>query len=303
MVSSRRRGHHVTRRSRASILAAAALLAMPCAGQDPTELGSVDVESSRRNPRINEQVSEFVTAIVPSTRHESLSRWSVPVCPAAAGLTGPEVEFVEKRIGAIAAEAGIPVGPPGCAPNFAVIVTSDPEAFLREWWKAEPRLFNKDRGVGGVERVIRTEQPVRVWHNVCNVPPSLARNFHMNVAWDCNAGGELGSRITRAVVRSIYTAFIVVDFDHIQGMTFGQVTDYVAMVGLAQLRTDEQLRDDAHADAVPTILTLFRDGGADRVTAMTDWDRAFLKSAYASRDGSVTELTQIKLKMTEQLAR
>ncbi len=255
------------------------------------------MESSRRNTRINEQVSEFVTAIVPPARHESLSRWSVPVCIVAAGLAGPEAEFVERRIRTIAGEAGIPVGPSDCAPNFVVIVTPDPETFLREWWSDEPRLFNKDRGVGGVERMISTAQPVRVWHNVCNVAPSLARNFRLSVTWDCNAGGELGSRITRPVVRSIYTAIVVVDFDDIEGLTFGQIADYVAMVGLAQLRLDVQ------ASAAPTIVSLFQDVGADRATSMTDWDRAFLKSVYSGRDGSVTELTQIKLKMTEQLAR
>ena len=52
-----------------------------------------------------------------------------------------------------------------------------------------------------------------------------------------------------------------------------------------------------------TILSLFRDGGEERAKALTVWDQAFLKSMYASRDGSVTELAQIKLKMTEDLAR
>ena len=69
------------------------------------------------------------------------------------------------------------------------------------------------------------------------------------------------------------------------------------MVGLAQLREDPQ------PGAVPTVLALFQDGGEDRAKALTVWDQAFLKSVYASRDGSVTEVTQVKLKMTEALAR
>ena len=186
--------------------------------------------------------------------------------------------------------------PAGCHANFVVVVTSEPEAFLREWWEEEPQLFNRDRGVAGVERMIRTDQPVRVWHNVCNVPPALARNYHLNAQWDCNTG-TLGSRITRAAVRSIYSAIVVVDFRKIEGLTWGQVGDYVAMVGLAQLRMD------AETGAVPTILNLFDDGGDERAKALTVWDQAFLKSVYASRDGSVTELAQIKLKMTEDLAR
>ena len=36
---------------------------------------------------------------------------------------------------------------------------------------------------------------------------------------------------------------------------------------------------------------------------MTEWDHSFLKSIYATTDGSVTEISQIKLRMSEELAR
>jgi hypothetical protein len=274
----------------------AALVLVAAAASAQTPLDPVAVESSRRNPRINEQVSEFVTAVLPPVVHESMGRWAVPPCVFAAGLVPSEREFVERRIAGVAAEAGIPVGASDCAPNFVVVVSTDPEAFLREWWSAEPQLFNKERGVGGIERMIRADRPVRVWHNVCNAPPNLARNFRLSVEVSCGVG-QLGSRITRAAVRAIYTAIVVVDFRRIEGLTFGQVADYVAMVGLAKLREDPQ------PGAVPTILGLFHDGGEDRARALTVWDQAFLKSVYASRDGSVTEVTQVKLKMTEALAR
>ena len=262
----------------------------------PTKLDPVAVESSSRNPRINPQVSEFVSSVAMPVQHESMARWSVQVCVFAAGLLPNEGDFVQRRIAAVASEAGIPVGPSGCQTNFVVVVTPEPEAFLRDWWHEEPQLFNRERGVAGVERMIRTDRPVRVWHNVCNAPPALARNYRLNVEWDCNTG-TLGSRITRAAVRSIYSAIVVVDFRKIEGLTWGQVGDYVAMVGLAQLRMD------AETGAVPTILNLFDDGGDERAKALTVWDQAFLKSVYASREGSVTELAQIKLKMTEDLAR
>jgi hypothetical protein len=177
-----------------------------------------------------------------------------------------------------------------------VVVTSDPETFLREWWAEEPRLFERERGVQGVERMIRTDRAVRVWHNACNAPPSLARTYRLNAQWHCDTG-TLGSRITRAAVRSIYSAIVVVDFRRIEGLTWGQVADYVAMVGLAQLQAD------AETGAVPTVLSLFEDDDDARAKALTVWDQAFLKSVYASRDGTVTELTQVKLKMTEDLAR
>ena len=275
------------------VIAAVALIAASASAQ--TSLEGVAVESTHRNPRINPQVSEFVSSIAMPIQHESMARWSVHLCVFAAGLLDKEGDFVERRIADVAREAGIPVEPAGCAANFVVVVTSDPEGFLRDWWSEEPKLFTHERGVGGVERMIRTDRPVRVWHNACNAPPALARNYRLNVEWDCNTG-TLGSRITRAAVRSIYSAIVVVDFRRIEGLTWGQVADYVAMVGLAQLRAD------AETGTVPTILSLFEDGGDERAKALTVWDQAFLKSVYASREGSVTELAQIKLKMTEELA-
>ena len=103
-------------------------------------------------------------------RVESLARWNVPVCVATAGLTAAEADFVKKRIAQIATDADVPVGGPACGPNFAVIVTPEPEELLKAWWSEEHRLFNLDRGAGGVNRFIQSDQPVRVWHNACNAP-------------------------------------------------------------------------------------------------------------------------------------
>jgi hypothetical protein len=281
----------VTRRA----IAVLAFIAASASAQ--TSLEGIAVESSRRNPRINEQVSEFVTSVALPSQHESLARWSVPVCVFAAGVVPSEGEFVRRRIERVASEAGVAVGAPDCRANFVVVLSTDPQAFLKDWWAEEPTLFTRARGLGGVERMIRTDQPVRVWHNACSAAPALARNFRLNVTWDCDNNGTLGSRITRATVRSIYSVIVVVDFWKIEGLTFGQVADYVAMVGLAQLRAEPQ------PGAVPSILGLFQEGGDERAKALTVWDQAFLKSIYASRDGSITELTQIKLKMTEELAR
>ncbi len=185
---------------------------------EPAQLDPVDIDSSRRNPRINPLVSEFVNSIAMPVQHESMSRWSVHVCVFAAGLSPKEGDFVERRIAEVAREAGVPVEPAGCQANFVVVVTSDPEAFLREWWAEEPRLFERERGVQGVERMIRTDRAVRVWHNACNAPPSLARTYRLNAQWHCNTG-TAGSRITRAAVRSIYSAIVVVDFRRIEGLT------------------------------------------------------------------------------------
>ena len=218
-----------------------------------TELESVIVEAQRRRELVNEQVSQFVYSIVGSGKVESLARWNVPVCVATAGLTTAEADFVKKRIAQVAAGAGVPLGGPDCGPNFVVIVTPEPEKLLKEWWSEEHRLFNRDRGLGGVNRFIQTDQPIRVWHNACNAPPGISAAAFSTT--DHCGTGITGSRLTWAVVRAIYTAIVAVDLTKIEGLTFGQVADYVAMVGLAQF---DRTRSWA---TLPTILGLFATSG------------------------------------------
>jgi hypothetical protein len=259
------------------------------------ELGPVTVEARRRRELVDKQVSEFVYSIAGPGRVESLARWNVPVCVATAGLTAAEADFVRKRIAQIATDAHVSLGGPACGPNFVVIVTPMPEELLKEWWSEEHRLFNRDRGLGGVNRFIQTDRPVRVWHNACNAPPGIPTHA-FSTSVHCGSG-VTGSRLTWAAVRAIYTAIVVVDLDQIEGLTFGQVADYVAMVGLAQIRPKPELGD------VSTILGLFGPNGADRSKGLTTWDQSFLKAVYATTDGSTTEISLIKVRMSEELAR
>ena len=259
------------------------------------ELDPIVVEAQRRRALIDKQVSEFVYAIVGSTHVESLERWKVPLCPAVAGLAGSEAAVVKQRIAQVATDVGVPLGKGSCGPNFVVAFTPEPEALLRDWWSEQHDLFNRDRGLGGVNRMIRTDQPVRVWHNACNVPP--LRGYYEPSGQLDSGTGVTGSRLVHAAVRAIYSAILVVDLTRIDDLTFNQLSDYVAMVGLAKIRTDPEIAE------VPSILGLFAGGSAGRAKGLTAWDQSFLKAVYETTDGSVTELAQIKLRMGEDLAR
>jgi hypothetical protein len=267
----------------------------PTASDPEVGLESVTVEAQRRRERIDRQVSEYVYSIAGSGYVESLARWKVPVCPAVAGLAEAEADFVRQRIGKIATDAGVPLGEVGCAPNFVVVLTPDPKALLKSWWSEDHTLFNRGRGLGGVNRMIDTDRPVRVWHNACNVPP-LRGYYQPSGQLNCNAG-VTGSRLVWAAVRAIYSAIVVVDLARIEGLTFSQMTDYVAMVSLAQIRPEPELGE------VPTILGVFAANGAERQKGLTAWDQSFLRAVYETTDGSVTEMRQIKLRMSEELAR
>ena len=69
------------------------------------------------------------------------------------------------------------------------------------------------------------------------------------------------------------------------------------MVGLAKIRPHPEL------GGATTILGLFGVEDDRRPKGLIPWDQSFLKAIYETTDGSVTELAQIKLRMSEDLAR
>ena len=266
----------------------------PAAKSDDATIDTVTVEARRLLER---QLSTFVSAIVMPARDESLARWQLPICPLVAGLTFDEGKFVFERVSQVAREAGVSLGPPDCNPNLLIVMTREPEAFLKNWWGKNPRLFNNDRGVGGIKRTIRTAVPVRVFYNAFSVPSELANRFAVSAISHCGKPGIPDSRLNRSTVRVLYSVIMVVDKRQTEGLQLGPLTDYIAMNSLAYIRRNPDL------GTVPTILRLFDESDTPRPQALSAWDRAFLKSLYDTDSSSVTHLSEITYRMTRDLAR
>jgi len=88
---------------------------------------------------------------------------------------------------------------------------------------------------------------------------------------------------------------VIVDANRVQALTFGQLADYIGMVGLAEVN------QDAEVGTVPTILRLFR-APPDPPQRLSAWDEAFLASLYAVDQASVVEQPMMKRQMVSSLA-
>jgi hypothetical protein len=258
------------------------------------DLDAVVVTGRRRQQLFDERLNTFVTSITTRPREESLPRWQVSICPFVAGGTDEFNEYVRLRIWQIARHAGAPLAADDCGPNLVVVLTREPQEFLEEWWSEEHRLFNQEKGVTPIKRFIASDEVVRVWYNSCPMAPVWAKTFGRRKVPPCYTGTP-GSRLTWSTVRAIYSVIVVVDAGRIEDLTVGQLADYLAMVGLAQLRRDQEL------GALPTILRLFAEQGPARPQGMSSWDKSFLEALYRSDVTSVTQLTQIKVRMTGNL--
>jgi len=292
-----------------------------------------EVKVTDKYIRLAPQIRKFVNQIATPENggnDAGLARWGAPpACPLVSGLTRQDGEFILERLSEIARAAGVPLAGEHCRPNLYILVTPRPEELLRGMEKRNrPFTFGYDfrsypptetpRLV--VDEFIKTPRPVRVWYNAnakdawgkplrycsqtevdplcftnpkdsmrCGVPNDPTRTFL------CAKEYAGGSHLSFSTVWTFSRVFVIVDEARLQGVTRGQLADYLAMVGFAKLKPDARLGD------APTILKLFEAAPRAAPTGMTDWDQTFLKALYATQQASKQQRGEIARAMVQEM--
>lgn len=287
---------------------AAALSALLLFGQsaDPEATRVDDVEVlGRPTP---EAVRDFVGRIAAPSTGRSLARWHGDVCPGVVNLRADVAQPILDRIADVATELGIETGAPGCKANLVILFTDDGAGMAREMVAQDRSLFRigvggLDRGSAALTEFQTADRPVRWWplsvpidsrtgQRAVRVPGDRTGMLIDDYTAMALCGGECGghdsvlgaapmvvvdsgSRLNTQIEEHLYKTIIIVDIDAIGAVSAGQLGDYLAMVGLAQI--------DAGADTsgFDTVLNLFDDPQA--VAGLSDWDRSYLKVLYGSR--------------------
>lgn len=258
--------------------------------------------------RLQEMVRSFVgeVATAPNTEHQ-MARWDRTICPLVAGLPQRQMQYMADRIAQRAHQIGLQTQGPGCQANILIFVTPD-ASVLAEGIVEEYRTLVAYYATNGVSTLGRgplddfatSDAPVRWWH----VNETVSGDGQ-TVSGD--ASGSLVMRTTQAPSRfrrmtrqDFLRVLIIVDARQANGVTFQALSDYLAMVSLAQLDPEGE------TTGTPTILNLFhaRDSGGVIPLAMTEWDEAYLDGLYNARRTAPTDLWQrrdITERMVEQL--
>ncbi len=268
------------------------------AGAD--SLSGITVEGQREAEKLKHDVNAFVSSAIARSYDGSLLRWDHPVCPLVAGLNRAQGEFVLLRLSNIARAARAPLGKEDCKANFLIIFARDPGLFLKLLWRRKPRLFDTVHGLAPVKQFIETSRPVRVWYNVQNVEADAGLAITSALTESEEVGMDkldypvvvrpstLGSRLTFPVVRNIDSAIVVIDPLQIGKVNFGQLVDYIGLVGLAEINLDKDLGE------APTILKVFNESETAPPMEMTSWDRALLRSIYSTTQKDRMQLSKIE---------
>jgi hypothetical protein len=253
---------------------------------------------------------------------KGLARWQEPACPLVTGLPQQQGEYILGRLSDIAQAAGAPLGSEKCRPNLFIIVTKQPVADLRNLDKQHHVAVFGEAAPEVVDNFIATPRPVRTWYiSLQRTPeglplqnmsfPGISQQKSVVVqpgvvdVTPVRPGDSTGtltnpwsqaSHLSLNAVWAIQRVFVIVDPTQFKGVSLGQLADYVAMAGLAQIKLDPQVAGD------PTILTLFDKANQTPSPGLTDWDRAFLKSVYSTEAKSVLQRTQIAETMIQDIS-
>lgn len=228
------------------------------------------------------KVRSFVYGIGPD--EYALDRWHARICPFVSGLSQHQGEFILDRVSAIARSAAAPLAAEGCQPNLFILAYPQPKELLQAMEKRNYRATFGGAAPSAVDAFIATPRPVRVWYAHPLVTPSLglpASGLSLNAdgGFVHNTPGEIAPEppsVGASEGGPFWRVYVIVDSTRLQGVTLGQLADYVGMVGLAKFKVTADLDD------VPTILKLFFGSPGGAPARMSEWDRAYLKALYGT---------------------
>lgn len=235
---------------------------------------------------LRQYVREFVVDVSdPISRNYGFARWDQPICVGVENLDEEAAQYIVDRISQVALEVGLEPEGPGCQPTIAIVFTTDGQALASRLVEERPRSFRPFGGTGGttqgwqaLQDFATSDAPVRWWQITMVVSDVGLKGAPNYVAINLPGRGPVGvasygaSRIRSYIFDELWSSFIIVDAAKLDGVSWRQLADYLAVVALVQV--------DPNADPTfyDSILNLF---DADRPAArLTEWDRSYLRAIY-----------------------
>lgn len=243
--------------------------------EEPSTLDDIVVDGRR----LDELARTYVDAVAAPAKRRGLARWPGRICVGAVNMRRDLSQAVVDHVSSLALELGLRVGEPGCRPNIVVIFSADARSLATSLVEADRRAFHL--GVGGLDRggvaldaFTRSEEPVRWWHvSMPVIGASHVRAIRMpGDSGPIVVPGEGIVNRGRPISDDLNKVVIIVDVDQLEGATLAALSEYIAMVALAQVDPE------GDTSGYSTILNLFADPGG--VQRLSEWDMTYLRALY-----------------------
>lgn len=264
----------------------AAAFALALIAQDPQGPSTPDPEAATRladvivsHRELDERAESFVEEVAAPPNRRGLARWAGRVCVGAVNV-GPDIaQPVIDRVSRLALDLNLRVGEPGCTPNIIIIFTDDASGLAKTMVERDRYAFHwgvggLDRGKSALQAFQDSDAAVRWWHvsiPVVGGTGQRAIRFPGDTGPIYVPGEGLVNR-GRPLSDILNKVFIVLDVDQLGGVNLAQLSDYIALVAMAQIDPDGETA------AYDTVLNLFDD--PQGVTGLSDWDAVYLQALY-----------------------
>lgn len=276
---------------------AATLIAGPALAQTTPQDSDGKVVVTGRSPE--EAVRDFVAEVGAAPNDANLARWGDTVCVGVYNLAPRYAQELIDRVSLIGAAIGIEPGEPGCKPNVLIMADQNTDELVAKLVQDHLRKFlppntdDANLGRAALEKFKYSEAPVRWWQ----VSQTVLSDTGEAVARGDTVRVRGSGRLVSNVRQDISHILIILDANRIGTISFGSLSDYVAMMALAQIDAD------ADTQGYPTILNLFAMNGPNRTQRMTQWDLDYLTALYETPGDAASsgrEANRIARKMLQE---
>lgn len=233
------------------------------------------------------QAQAYVQEVGIAVGNQPTARWVDPICPSAVGLAPDKEALVKQQVRELVSQVGAPLAKENCAPNLVIVFTDGPEAVVDAMTKKGSGIL-REVAPPVAEEIKQGPAPIRWFYqtdvrsreglgssDVMN--PALLNAVPYQAEGPAIRYGEGGvlqvkgsSNISSQAVRTIKHATVIIDVVRAKGNSLRSVTDYAALVGLAEIKFG--------ASPPRSILSLF-DPQAP-VTELSKRDVAMLTGLY-----------------------
>lgn len=219
-----------------------------------------------------------------------VTRWRDPICVQVAGLVPVQNEQIQTRISEVAKAVELHVGKAGCRANIEIVFTDQPQAVMDAVYKRREYMLGYYHRHEGV-RLKKVARPIQAWHVTATVGGWGNGGYgmdgqggvvlHTEVIDDPDNYPPNGCGVSpafTACLQSVFkNVFIIVDNKSLGDNSLGLVTDYLAMVALAQPNSLDGCNE------LPSVIDAFAKSacpGRGVPDGLTPADAAFLTSLY-----------------------
>src|SRR5579872_1476464 len=268
--------------------------------------------------KIEQQIHSFVQSFTaPSPAIGKLARWHDGICPIVAGTSDLLQATIVTRVREIAAQVGAPVAPASCHGNIDIVFTYNPQVLLDDVRAHHPVLLGY-HDVAHEEELARVRYTVQSWYATqtadvggTRIVDNKQNNAHtmMSIYLPRGAPGGTapvpydiqgasteqvtGYHMDNGLHSELFHVVITVDAARIGDGQISGVTDYIAMLALAQTASFDT------CEILPSIASVVTNNCLTQPKAITESDLAFLRALYKS--DSTRTVTQQRRDIAEDM--